>query len=158
MKLFSNLDLIFYHIREISCLSFPGTLMKQHRALGRAHWLYTMLRLSKIFLLWFGYMIYFKIVILLCLQSLQLILAFPLPLPSLPHTCTSDQSFSKNKVNDGKSVSFLHLQSHCQLSAVLKKGSHYFFKCGGQVQEDSFALPTATWAILTVRLKHPKRK
>lgn len=93
MKLFSNLDLIFYHMREMSHPSFPGTLMKWQHALGRAYWLYTMFRLSKIFLLWFGYMIYFNIVIPLCLHSLQLILAFPLPLPSLPHACTSDQSF-----------------------------------------------------------------
>lgn len=55
IKLFSNLDLIFHHIREVSCLSFPGILMKWHCALWRVHWLCIMLRLLRIFLLWFGF-------------------------------------------------------------------------------------------------------
>lgn len=134
MKLFSSLDLIIHHIREGSCLNFPGTLMKWHCALWRVYWLCIMLGLSRIFLLWFGFMIYVKIVILLCLQSLQLILAFPLPLPFLPHTCSPDQSFLKNKVNGRKHLSFLRLWSHCQLSAVQKKRSAYFFRCEDQVQ------------------------
>lgn len=112
MKLFSNLDLIFHHIREVSCLSFPGILMKWHCALWRVHWLCIMLRLLRIFLLWVGFMIYFKIVILLCLQSLQLILALPLPLPFLPHTCPPDQSFLKNKASGRKHLSFVRIQFH----------------------------------------------
>lgn len=32
MKLFGSVDLIFHHNREVSCLSFPGTLMKWHCA------------------------------------------------------------------------------------------------------------------------------
>lgn len=88
--------------------------------------------------------------------------------PTLPAVPSSSTGFSSSSplptshikvlektVSDGKSLSFLRVWSHCLLSDVLKKGSDYFFKCGGQVQEDSFAVQIATRAILTMSLKHP---
>lgn len=87
MKLFSNLDLIIHHIREVSCLSFPGTQLKRHCALWRVYWLCIMLRLKD-----FPVMVWFYDLFQNCYPTLSAISAInpgfssssPLPTSHMP--------------------------------------------------------------------------